>query len=51
MMHLKMDKKIQLKEYETDSLTGDLNDFFDSIDNVGRIKFGNRQTVDTLISE
>ena len=29
MMHLKMGKKIHLKEYETDSLAEDLNAFFD----------------------
>ena len=29
MMHLKMGKKIHLKEYEVDSLTEDSNTFFD----------------------
>ncbi len=51
MMHLKMGKKIHLKEYETDSLAEDLNVFFDSMVNVERIKAGNRQTIDSLISE
>jgi hypothetical protein len=51
MMHLKMGKKIHLKEYETDSLAEDLNAFFDRIVEVERIKVGKRQTVDTLISE
>ena len=51
MMHLKMGKKIHLKEYETDNLAEDLNAFFDRIVNVERIKVGNRQTIDTLISE
>jgi len=51
MMHLKMGKKIHLKEYETDSLAEDLNAFFDRMVDVERIKVGNRQTVDTLISE
>jgi Asp-tRNA(Asn)/Glu-tRNA(Gln) amidotransferase C subunit len=51
MMHLKMGKKIHLKEYETDSLAEDLNAFFDCMVNVDRIKVGNRQTIDTLISE
>jgi CRISP-associated protein Cas1 len=51
MMHLKMGKKIHLKEYETDSLAEDLNAFFDRLVNVERIKVGRRQTIDTLISE
>ena len=51
MMHLKMGKKIHLKEYETDSLAEDLTDFFDRVVNIDRIKVGNRQTIDTLISE
>ena len=51
MMHLKMGKKIHLKEYETDSLAEDLNAFFDHMVNVERIKVGKRQTIDTLISE
>jgi len=51
MMHLKMGKKIHLKEYETDSLAEDFNAFFDRIVDVERIKVGNRQTIDTLISE
>ena len=51
MMHLKMGKKIHLKEYETDSLAEDLNAFFDRMVNVERIKVGKRQTIDTLISE
>jgi CRISP-associated protein Cas1 len=51
MMHLKMGKKIHLKEYETDSLAEDLNAFFERMVDVERIKVGNRQTIDTLISE
>jgi len=51
MMHLKMGKKIHLKEYEADSLAEDLNAFFDSMVEVERIKVGNWQTVDTLIGE
>ena len=51
MMHLKMGKKIHLKEYETDSLAEDLNAFFNRIVDVERIKVGNRQTIDTLICE
>ena len=51
MMHLKMGKKIHLKEYETDSLAEDLNSFFNSMVNVERIKVGKRQSIDTLIGE
>jgi CRISPR/Cas system-associated endonuclease Cas1 len=51
MMHLKMGKKIHLKEYETDSLAQDLNAFFDRMVNVERIKVGKKQTIDTLVSE
>ncbi len=50
-MHLKMGKKIHLKEYEIDSLAEDLNAFFERMVNVERIKVGKRQTIDTLISE
>jgi hypothetical protein len=46
-----MGKKIHLKEYEVDSLAEDLNACFDRMVNVKRIKVGNRQTIDTLISE
>jgi hypothetical protein len=42
MMHLKMGKKIHLKEYEVDSLAEDLKTFFDHMINVARIKVGNR---------
>jgi CRISPR-associated protein Cas1 len=51
MMHLKMGKKIHLKEYETDSLAEDLNAFFERMVDVERIKVGKRQTIDTLINE
>jgi CRISP-associated protein Cas1 len=51
MMHLKMGRKIHLKEYETDSLAEGLNAFFDRMVNIERIKVGKRQTIDTLISE
>lgn len=51
MMHLKIGKKIHLKEYETNELAEDLNAFFDRMVNVERIKVGNRQTIDTLITE
>ena len=51
MMHLKMGKKIHLCEFEADSLAQGLNEFFDSIVDVARIKHGKMQTIDTLISE
>ena len=51
MMHLRMGKKIHLKEYETNELAQDLNTFFDCMVDVERIKVGKRQTIDTLISE
>jgi hypothetical protein len=46
-----MGKKIYPMEYETDSLAEDLNAFFECMVNVERIKIGNRQIIDTLISE
>lgn len=51
MMHLKMGQKVNLTEYEADSLAEDLNAFFDSMVNVEKIKTGNRQAIDSLISE
>jgi hypothetical protein len=51
MMHLKMGKKIHLCEFEADSLAEGFNDLFDRMVDVARIKHGNRQTIDTLISE
>jgi len=40
-----------LKEYDVDSLAEDLNALFDRMVNVERIKVGNWQTIDILISE
>ena len=51
MMHLKMGKRIHLCEFEADSLAEGLNGLFDCMVDVARIKHGNRQTIDTLISE
>lgn len=50
-MHLKMGKKIHLCEFEADSLAEGLNGLFERIVDVERIKHGNRQAIDTLISE
>jgi hypothetical protein len=51
MMLLRMGKRIHLKEYETDNLADALTAFFDRMVNVERIKVGNWQTIDALISE
>ena len=51
MMRLKMGKRIHLCEFETNELAEGLNLFFDRVVEVPRIKVGNRQTVETLISE
>lgn len=51
MMRLKMGKRINLCEYETDSLAEGLNSLFDNDVEIPRIKHGNKQTFDTLISE
>lgn len=51
MMNLKMGKKIHLCEYETNDLAEGLHGLFDRVVEVARIRHGNRQTLDTLISE
>ena len=51
MMHLKMGKRIHLKEYEADSLAEGLNGLFNREVEIPRVKHGNKQTLDTLISE
>jgi len=51
MMHLKMGKKIHLCEFKTDDLADGLNNLFDKMVEIPRIKHGNRQTIDTLINE
>jgi CRISPR-associated protein Cas1 len=51
MMQLKMGKKIHLCEFEADSLAEGLNSLFDRMVDIARIKHGDRQTIDTLISE
>jgi hypothetical protein len=51
MMRLKMGKRIHLCEYETDSLAEGLNSLFENEVAIPRIKHGNKQTLDTLISE
>lgn len=51
MMHLKMGKKIHLKEYEADLLAKDLNKFFETKVKVPRFKHGRKQSINTLIKE
>ena len=51
MMRLKMGKRIHLCEYETDSLAEGLNGLFNREVEIPRIRYGERQTLDTLISE
>lgn len=43
--------KINLKDYDANSLAEDLNALFDHKVTVERIKVGNRQSIETLISE
>jgi CRISP-associated protein Cas1 len=51
MMNLRMGKKIHLCEYETDELAEALNDLFNRVIVIPRIRHGFQQTLDTLISE
>ena len=51
MMRLKMGKRIHLCEYEADSLAYGLNNLFESDVDVPRIRYGKKQTLDTLINE
>jgi len=51
MMRLKMGKRIHLCEYEANDLAEGLNDFFNRKVEIPRIKYGKRQTLDTLINE
>jgi CRISPR-associated protein Cas1 len=51
MMSLKMGKKIHLCEYKTNDLAEGLNNLFEKMVEIPRIKHGKQQTIDTLISE
>jgi CRISPR-associated protein Cas1 len=51
MMRLKMGKRIHLCEYETDNLAEGLNSLFESEVDIPRIRYGKKQTLDTLINE
>ena len=46
-----MGKKIHLCKYETDDLADALNDMFNRVVSIPRIRHGFKQTLDTLISE
>lgn len=51
MMHLRMGKKIHLCKYETDTLADNLYSMFSNIVDIPRMRYGKKQTLDTLISE
>jgi len=51
MMRLKMGKRIHLCEYEAGSLAEGLDSLFESKIEIPRIRYGEKQTLDTLISE
>lgn len=51
MMNLRMGKRIHLCEFETDSLAEDLNNLFEKTVTIPRMRYGSKQTLDTLISE
>jgi CRISPR-associated protein Cas1 len=51
MMHLKIGKRIHLCEFETNELAEDLNKLFERVVEIPRMRYGNRQTLDTLINE
>ena len=51
MMSLRMGKRIHLCEYETNGLAEDLNLLFEKTVDVARVRYGSKQTLDTLINE
>jgi CRISPR-associated protein Cas1 len=51
ILHLRMGKRIHLCEFEADKLAEDLNNLFNRKVQIPRIKHGEKQTLDTLISE
>lgn len=46
-----MGKRIHLCEYEADNLAEELNSVFESEVDIPRIRYGKKQTLDTLINE
>ncbi len=51
VMKTKVGKKIHLCDYETDKLADDLNNLFNKIVEVPRMRVGNQQSIDSLICE
>ena len=51
MMRLRMGKRIHLCEFEANDLAEGLNSLFEREVEIPRIRHGNKQTLDTLISE
>jgi hypothetical protein len=46
-----MGKRVHLCEYETDGLAEGLNQLFDREVEIPRMRYGSKQTLDTLINE
>jgi hypothetical protein len=51
MMRLKMGKRIRLCEYETNGLAEGLDQLFERMVEIPRMRHGSRQSLDTLINE
>ncbi len=51
MMRLRMGKRIHLCEFEADDLAKDLNGCFEKEIAIPRMRYGKKQTLDTLICE
>ncbi len=50
-MKTKVEKKIQLCDFETDKLADDLNNLFNRIVEVPRVNVGKKQELESLINE
>jgi len=50
-MKLRMFKRVHLVEYETNDLAERLNSLFESVVKIPRMRYGSKQTLDTLINE
>ncbi|HML03689.1 MAG TPA: hypothetical protein VK487_10035 [Candidatus Bathyarchaeia archaeon] len=46
-----MFKRVHLVEYETNDLAERLNSLFESVVKIPRMRYGSKQTLDTLINE
>jgi CRISPR/Cas system-associated endonuclease Cas1 len=51
LMKLRTGKRVHLVEYETNDLAEDSNSLFESVVKIPRMRYGSRQTLDTLINE